>query len=81
MYSPDNRVIALSSEDGTIRIIDANIYKEIKVIQAHEGKVNSISFSRDSKRLASVGADKSVKVIDLSTFEETMSLKEEREME
>ena len=81
MYSPDNKVIGIASENGTIRIIDANSYKEIKVIQAHEGKVNSISFSGDSMRLASVGADKLVKVIDLSTFEETMSLKEEREME
>ena len=81
MYSPDNRVIAIASENGVIRIIDANNYKEIKVIQAHEGKVNWISFSGDSKRLASVGADKSVKVFDLSTFEETMSLKEEGEVE
>ena len=74
-------MIAIASKNGTIRIIDANSYKEIKVIQAHEGKVNSISFSRDSRRLASVGADKLVKVFDLSTFEETMSLKEEREVE
>ena len=68
MYSPDNRVIATASENGVIRIIDANSHREIKVIQAHEGKVNSISFSGDSKRLASVGTDKWMKVYDLSTF-------------
>ena len=52
-YSPDGKLLAVGSSIGTW-LYDANTGKEIALLTAHIGKVNSVAFSPDSKSLATV---------------------------
>ena len=52
-YSPDGKLLAVGSSIGTW-LYDANTGKEIALLTAHIGKVNSLAFSPDSKSLATV---------------------------
>jgi WD40 repeat protein len=67
-FSHDSRVVAVSSgHDGVaLRLFDVNTGREQRVIRGHQGRIASLAFSPDGKRLATGGADSSVLVWDLT---------------
>jgi WD40 repeat protein/serine/threonine protein kinase len=74
MFSPDGRLVASTSENKKeIKVCDAHTGQEIRVLRGHTsgvrlsgGYIHGVSFSADSKRLASI-AGREVKVWDLGS--------------
>ncbi len=66
--SPDNRLIATANREGKIKIIDVRRKRIIATLTGHQGWVQTITFSPDSKTLYSGAEDKLVQVWDLSGF-------------
>ncbi len=67
-FSPDNRLIATATKEGTIQIIDLNQKRVISTLTGHKGWVQAIAFSSDGQTLFSGAEDKIVKIWDLSGF-------------
>ena len=65
-YSPDGKLLAAASDSG-IWIYDTVTHNEVVHIVGHYGLVNSISFSPDSKKLASGDTRASVYLWDVVT--------------
>lgn len=64
-YSPDRKILASGSSDGTIKL--QNLEKEEVINLPHEPVVNSIAFSPDSQILASGGSNGTVKLWNAKT--------------
>ena len=77
-YSPDGKILATGSWDGTIKFWDTTSYREIVTLKT--GRVQSLAFSADGKRLASAGADQTIKLWDVRTRQELCTLKEPGEI-
>jgi hypothetical protein len=83
-FSPDGKRLATASGDKTVRVWDAQTGKELLTITEHTDTVRGVAFSPDGKRLASAGdgrvsthltaPDKTVRVWDLQTGQESLSL-------
>jgi WD40 repeat protein len=62
-YSPDGRWLAvLAADEKTVVLLDAQTHETAARFRGHEGKVNSAAFSRDGRRLATCGQDRTVRV-------------------
>src|SRR3954471_6394482 len=64
-YSPDGRLVATGSLDGTARLWNASTREVVHVLRAHRGGVFATRFSADGRRLATLGADRAVRVWDV----------------
>jgi len=64
-FSPDGKMIAASSGDRTVKIleVDSDEYLDLLItFKGHIGSVNRISFSPDGKTIASASRDKTVRL-------------------
>lgn len=61
-WSPDGRMLASSSKDGTIGLWDIGSGKMLHMLEGHSEGVLSIAWSRGGSTLASASKDKTVKL-------------------
>jgi WD40 repeat protein len=67
----------MSSSLGRLNLIklwDVEIGKEIRTLSGHNGHVNSVSFSRDGKTLASGSSDNTIKLWNVETGKEIRTI-------
>jgi eukaryotic-like serine/threonine-protein kinase len=76
-FSPDSRLLAVADtgSEGLVHVHETSTGRRTLTLQAHNLRVASIAFSRDSKRLATAGLDKTVKLWDLATGQEILTLR------
>src|SRR5262245_9690323 len=66
-FSPDERLLATSSDDRTARLWDAATGQPVGIPMQHSAVVWEGSFSPDGSRLATASRDKQLRVFDVST--------------
>ena len=66
-FSPDGNRLVSSSEDGTIKIWDAQTGQQLLTLKGHVAWVWSVAFSPDGKRIVSGSEDGTLKVWDTET--------------
>jgi WD40 repeat protein/predicted Ser/Thr protein kinase len=73
-FSADGR-LASAGADGTVRVWDVAVGKELLTLKGHSGRVAGVAYSPDGRRLASAGADETVRVWDAVSGHELLVLK------
>src|SRR5262249_3271664 len=66
-FSPDGKVLASASTDGTIKIWEIPTGKELRTLTANSEWVESVAFHPDGQMLASGSWDRTVKLWDVAT--------------
>jgi WD40 repeat protein len=67
LVSPDQKVIAILDETGTLHLIDLPSGKRRKPIKAHAGGSSALAFSPDSKLLLTCGPEAKVRLWNVAT--------------
>jgi WD40 repeat protein/serine/threonine protein kinase len=73
-FSADGKLIATSTADGTVHILDAATGKALTKFKAHRVRIKLFKFFPDRKLLVTVGDDGEVKLWDTATGKELSSL-------
>jgi WD40 repeat protein/tRNA A-37 threonylcarbamoyl transferase component Bud32 len=68
VYSPDERILATSSLDGTAKLWDPRDGRQLALLNAHRAAVMSLAFSPDGRHLATAGGDRKILIWDVLSF-------------
>jgi hypothetical protein len=74
-FSPDNRLIASTSRDRTIKVWYLGTGQELVTLRGHAARVNSAVFNAGSTHILSGSDDKTIKVWDLASGREVFTLR------
>jgi WD40 repeat protein len=77
-FSPDGKIVATASGDGTARVWDARTGQCLKELRGHAGLVRSAEFSPDGKLLVTASADRTARVWEASTGQSLQELRGHR---
>ena len=66
-FSPDSKLIAAGTKDGTIRIIDVAKRKDVVSFDEVQEQILSVAFHPTENLLAATGKDKTIRFWDLKT--------------
>ncbi|HNQ89291.1 MAG TPA: protein kinase [Verrucomicrobiota bacterium] len=78
-FSPDGRLLAAANLAGTVKVWEVPTFGEGRERQAHAHPVRALTFSPDSRRLATAGdGDQTIKLWDVDTWQELIRLPHER---
>jgi WD40 repeat protein len=62
-YSPDGRWLAVvNAEEDILVLLDAETHETVARFRGHEGNIHFAAFSPDSRRLATCGADRTIRL-------------------
>ena len=75
-FSPDGKIIAGASADGTIRLWDTQTGKALRQLNQNNKRITSIAFSPDGRMLASGNVEGVVILWDTQTWKEKSKLKQ-----
>lgn len=73
-WSPDGRLLATASRDGTGRIYDARSGRPVLVLPCDGAMVESVAWSPDSTRVATAGRDHVVRIWDAASGDPVLLL-------
>ena len=65
--SPDGKLVASASADGTIRLWDSATGAARRTLEGHSDWVMAVAFSPDGKLVASASSDRTVRLWDSAT--------------
>ncbi len=74
-FSPDRRLLASASNDGTVRLWDVSSGLELRCLHGHTNQVKSVAFSPDGRRIASASEDGTLRLWDTASGGEIMTLR------
>ncbi|KAJ5195464.1 uncharacterized protein N7498_008902 [Penicillium cinerascens] len=75
IFSHDSKLLASGSDDGMIKVWNADSGECLQTFEGHNDSVNSVTFSNDSRLLASASVDQTIKVWETSNGECLQTLK------
>jgi WD40 repeat protein/serine/threonine protein kinase len=74
IFSPDSKLVALASKNGTVTIWDTGAARVKTVLRGHSGPVASMAFAPDGKTLATGGKDITARLWEVRTGRERARL-------
>ena len=66
-FSPDQKILATGTAEGNLVLYQWLGNEPPRIIQAHQGRILSLTFSPDSQRLISIGRDRTVRQWEVET--------------
>jgi WD40 repeat protein len=66
-FSPDGRTVVSASDDGTARVWETNVGRELFTLTGHTGPVMSAVFNPEGTRVVTVSSDETARVWDPGT--------------
>jgi WD40 repeat protein/DNA-binding SARP family transcriptional activator len=75
-FSPDDRSIVTTDDDGAVRLYDATNGEEVRSFLGHDGALGAPAFSADGRHLVTGGVDGTVRIWDVSTGEQRLTISE-----